>query len=178
MSSNDRSTSVEYRDVLGFPGYRIGDDGSCWSLYKRPISTMGTEWRQLPGSINAHGYRVYCLTKDKKTHYFFGHRLVLEAFVGPRPDGMQCRHLDGDPSNNHLENICWGTSKENIGDRVGHGTAARGELNGRHKLSNEDVETIRRLRSEGVHYKVIAKRFGICFTTMYRIFNRTGWTDS
>lgn len=48
------------------------------------------------------------------------HRLVLEAFVGPRPDGMECRHLDGDPANNRLANLAWGSPVENASDRKRH----------------------------------------------------------
>ena len=50
------------------------------------------------------------------------HHLVLESFVGPRPEGMICRHLDGDPSNNKVENLAWGTYKENTADMNTHGT--------------------------------------------------------
>lgn len=50
------------------------------------------------------------------------HRLVLLAFVGPRPDGMECRHIDGDHQNNILGNLRWGTHSENEFDRVKHGT--------------------------------------------------------
>jgi hypothetical protein len=50
------------------------------------------------------------------------HQLVLFAFVGPRPPGHDARHIDGDPANNRLENLCWGTRSENIRDAVRHGT--------------------------------------------------------
>jgi hypothetical protein len=46
------------------------------------------------------------------------HRLVLEAFVGPRPPGKQCRHINGDSLDNRLENLAWGTSKEDRDDRL------------------------------------------------------------
>ena len=49
------------------------------------------------------------------------HSLVLEAFVGKRPEGMECRHLDGKRSHNDLDNLCWGTKKENAADRAKHG---------------------------------------------------------
>lgn len=47
--------------------------------------------------------------------------LVLEAFVGPRPRGTECCHWDGDPTNDALSNLRWGTSKENSADQMRHG---------------------------------------------------------
>jgi hypothetical protein len=48
----------------------------------------------------------------------------MEAFVGLRPKGLETRHLDGDPSNNQLSNLAYGTSSENHLDMVRHGTHA------------------------------------------------------
>lgn len=50
------------------------------------------------------------------------HHLVLEAFVGPRPEGMECLHWDDNPSNNRLENLRWGTHSENTMDSIRNGT--------------------------------------------------------
>jgi len=50
------------------------------------------------------------------------HKLVLLAFVGVAPAKHECRHLNGDPADNRLENLCWGTRSENINDAVRHGT--------------------------------------------------------
>jgi hypothetical protein len=49
------------------------------------------------------------------------HILVLEAFVGPRPDGAYGLHWDDDPSNNRVENLRWGTPSENMYDKVRNG---------------------------------------------------------
>lgn len=50
------------------------------------------------------------------------HRLVLEAFVGPCPEGMTVgRHLDDDPNNNHISNLAWGTVSDNSKDKVRNG---------------------------------------------------------
>jgi hypothetical protein len=46
------------------------------------------------------------------------HHLVLEAFVGPRPDGQVGCHFDDDPRNNRVENLRWDTSSANALDRV------------------------------------------------------------
>ena len=80
------------------------------------------------------------------------HKLVLETFVGPRPDGYVCRHLNGNPLDNRLDNICWGTPKENAQDSIKHGTAVclrHGEQSVASKLSNEDIKAIRELYEAG-----------------------------
>jgi hypothetical protein len=50
------------------------------------------------------------------------HQLVLRAFVGPPEPGHIGRHLDGDPTNNALINLAWGTHSDNTKDSLGHGT--------------------------------------------------------
>jgi hypothetical protein len=53
------------------------------------------------------------------------HPLVAAAFIGPRPDGMEIRHLDGERFNNAAVNLCYGTPSENARDRVNHGRDAQ-----------------------------------------------------
>lgn len=50
------------------------------------------------------------------------HSLVLRAFHGPRPEGVEARHLDGNQLNNSAVNLTWGTHSENLRDTVKHGT--------------------------------------------------------
>lgn len=71
------------------------------------------------------------------------HHLVLEAFVGPRPQGCECRHLDGNPTNNILTNLVWGTHVENMRDRARHGThdkARRTHCPRRHPLAVPNLQ--------------------------------------
>lgn len=112
-------STVEYCDVPGFPGYKVGSDGTAWScLVPGRWGRMG-QWKKLIARKAGAGYLAVSLS-GKSRRYI--HRLVLQAFVGPCPDGSECRHLDGNPRNNRLENLCWGTRKENTADSVRHGT--------------------------------------------------------
>jgi hypothetical protein len=52
---------------------------------------------------------------------FFVHILLLENFVGPRPDGFLGLHKDGNKDNNFLENLYWGSPSDNMKDRERHG---------------------------------------------------------
>ena len=64
------------------------------------------------------------LTKQGSRKVFSVHVLVMAAFVGPRPEGAVTRHLDGNPLNNHLTNLAYGSQSENLRDAVAHGTHA------------------------------------------------------
>lgn len=96
------------------------------------------------------------------------HRAVLAAWVGPCPPGHQCRHLDGNPDNNSVANLCWGTAKENAEDRTRHGTEPMGEQRPNAKLTADDAREIRRL-FRSVPNKVLASRFGVTRGTVHNI---------
>ena len=49
------------------------------------------------------------------------HRLVARTFIGPCPPGLEVRHKDGNPTNNHVENLEYGTRAQNMQDRLKHG---------------------------------------------------------
>lgn len=117
-----KSSTLTVRFVLIKSGYCVGDDGSVWSCVKwsRKGLTKYGQWRRLRPSPQYRGHMTVWMGREDQR---FVHRLVLEAFVGPCPNGMECRHLDGDPSNNALDNLCWGTRLENHRDSVRHGTA-------------------------------------------------------
>lgn len=70
------------------------------------------------------GYIAYGLWNAGKQLRRTGHSMVMRAFVGERPEGMQIRHLDGDPTNNALSNLAYGSASENRKDSVQHGTHA------------------------------------------------------
>lgn len=73
--------------------------------------------------LDSHGYPVIKVEgRTRKVHH-----LVLETFVGPRPDGMETLHGDSNPGNPALSNLRWGTQIENSQQRVtdGHDAQAR-----------------------------------------------------
>jgi DNA-binding transcriptional regulator YiaG len=118
---------------------------------------MYPAWIEMKGSRAGNGYiYVRCHGKSRLLH-----SLILEAFKGPRPLKTECCHNDGNPVNNRLDNLRWGTHQENQRDALRHGTRKTGELSPNAKLSNQQVDEIRQLRESGVAPSVIARRFGI-----------------
>lgn len=128
----------------------------------------------MPTRDGYHGHVKVGLSKGNKKYFRKVHRLVLEAFVGPRPEGMECCHYNGDPADNRLENLRWDTSKGNTSDSIRHGTVRRGE-EAATKLTESDVRAIR--AAAGEHSLTqIASRFGISFSMAGRIIRRERWS--
>lgn len=159
-----------YALIPDFPGYRVGTDGSVWGSRKtgrwqRLRPSPGTSKRLTVSFSNGSGVR----------HYRLVHRLVLAAFVGPCPDGMEACHFpDIDPNNNNLANLRWGTKSENCADRLFHGNDTRGEKNKRAKLKRDDVLFIRKNASMFTRQE-LANRFGVSKRTVQFIIYRRNW---
>lgn len=164
----------EWRDVVGFEGcYQVSNSGGLRSVDK----FIGGRWgdRFLAGKILSqysaeYGRRTINLAKDGNKKRSKVHRLVLEAFVGPCPDGMECCHNNGDASDNRLENLRWGTKKSNTEDMVRHGTSPLGDKRWGQKLSEFGVRVIVRLIDNGnITQTEIASLFGVGTPTICNI---------
>lgn len=165
------ATGIEYRPIAGFQGYRVGNDGSIWSQWEyngRNPRRLGA-WRLLKPKADHDGYLALNLFRERRAHRRKVHLLVLEAFVGPRPDGLQGCHNDGDPSNCTVSNLRWDTPKANQSDRRRHGTASVGERNGNARLTAESVALIRSALAAGERQRDIAKRVGVAQSTISAI---------
>lgn len=122
-------SAVMIRPIRGFPGYLVGTDGSVWTRWKirgrkgqRGVeSYIGESVAKMKPRDHDGRYWTIALRKDGRYFYFLIHRLVLETFVGPCPEGMECLHADDDGKNNRLRNLRWGTRKENVADMIRHG---------------------------------------------------------
>jgi hypothetical protein len=172
------ATNVEYRPVVGFPAYRVGDDGSVWSCYLAGTrGRTGDSWKRLATRRHSHGYPMVSLCREGKRRLRYVHHLVLEAFVGPCPVGLECLHGDDNPSNNQLGNLRWGTHSENLFDRTRNGNArcAFGADHRLAKLKEADIPVIFRMREQGATQQQIADRFGIRAQTVACALRRETW---
>lgn len=104
-----------WRRVPDASDYEISNHGRVRSL-------KGATPQILRPSPNADGYHLYALRAGGRRSFATAHALVMLAFVGPRPEGMEIRHLDGDPANNVVANLRYGTHAENVADMLAHGT--------------------------------------------------------
>ena len=152
-------------DVRGYEGlYEVSDHGRVRSAKTGKIKMF---------TKNKIENRPFLgLWRNNKLKIFKPHTLVLTAFAGPRPQGMECCHNDGDPWNNHVSNLRWDTPRNNQLDRAKHGTSNRGERCASAKLTEAQVRAIRadtRLQRE------IAAEYGVRENTISRIKSRKRW---
>jgi HNH endonuclease len=156
--------------------YDVSDWGRVRSYYVPGYCGVVDRQRLKPkivgGNPTVEGYRSVCLYKQNsrsgKTVTI--HILVLEAFVGPRPRGLEGCHNDGDGSNNHLSNLRWDTRSENILDRFRHGACRVA------KLTEADIPVIwaRLLAKDPI--KDIASDYGVTVLNIQHIKAGRRWS--
>lgn len=172
-----------YRSLasLGFPDYRVADNGSVWSrrMLKR-FKYTENGWGKLSPAIVGKGYQDVTLYDTLgRPHRRYVHRLVLEAFRGACPEGMECRHLNGNKTDNRLANLAWGTWYDNNEDRKRHGTyrtaSLKGERNPMAVLSRTKIDQVMLLMSQGYNLKSTAERVGVSWGTVKSLVNGNHW---
>lgn len=154
--------------IPGFDGYSVDSDGTVYGKTGSPLHPF-KNWK---------GYLRVCIHQDGKRRYCTVHSLVLEAFVGPRPAGMQACHFDGNKENNRLDNLRWATASENQRDNARLGTIARGERNGAAKITAEQARLIvERRKAGGKEWgrAKIAEEFGISVDLASKIAHGKLW---
>jgi transposase len=166
-----------WRPVVGYEGlYEVSDRGRV-----RGVDRCGADGRRVKGKLlnpnpTHGGYFAVTLRKSGIPKTLKVHKLVLRAFVGPCPTGMEARHFpDRDPTNNRLCNLSWASHAQNCADRSFHGTQRRGDTHGRSKISSRDLERIFDLRESGLLVREIAKQIGLSSSQVKRILTRKSW---
>lgn len=163
-----------YRTLPQYPDYAFGRDGSVWSCRK----TAGRSWRKMRTVMGKkHRYVFASIVSDGKKRNLLLHRLILEAFHGPCPEGMQgCHYPINDRTNNSIDNLQWGTPLENSRDhKREHGTILMGETHPRCVLTAEIVKESRRRYAAGESNADLMKRFGASSGAMWAALHHRTW---
>lgn len=138
-------TAERWLPLSGYEGiYDVSDLGRIRSLDR--VTHRGRKWkgRTLSAASMPAGYQKVSLWRAGKQGSALVHRLVLLTFSGPCPDGMEGLHKDGNPANNALSNLAWGTHSENQMDQVLHGThpnASKGTCPSGHPYNESNTYT-------------------------------------
>jgi hypothetical protein len=161
---------VNYKPVSGFPGYRVGDDGTVWTQ-KSGRWGLSESWRPLKLNLATTGYHYVALSRREPAmvKVFFVHALVLAHFVGPRPPKADCCHANGNPIDNRLQNLRWDTRKANVADAMRHGTFTGSPS----RLNPTQTAELVELRSRGWTLRALSRHFGVAsISTLSGILKR------
>ena len=162
-----------WRDLPGFEGYEVSNGGQIRSWWK----TSGTSRarRDVPRQLTSRwrgGYLCVTISIGGKKHSVPIHSSVLQAFKGPRPNGMWALHRQPDRTDNSLQNLYWGTPRQNARDRERQGNGGKCA-----KLSAEEVADIRdRYASGSVRQVDLATEYGVKQAHISAIILRKVWT--
>lgn len=162
--------NVEWRDIPSLVGlYKASNLGEIWSVRKRKKICL---W---PDRV---GYLRFNISRNCKIRKMFVHRAIMEAFVGPCPEGFQVNHRDGEKSNNRIDNLEYVTPLQNMTHASKTGLrppSMMGENNYTAKLTNEEVLRIRELKRMGSKTKALAKMFNVSIGTISSIVANRKW---
>lgn len=167
--------------VPGYEGlYQVSDRGRV-ARVDRWVRCIDGRLRHHQGkflTLSAHpaGYTYVRLHRDGKARHHLVHRLVLAAFVGPCPPGMEALHGEGGPADNRWpENLRWGTHVENEADKERAGTRPRGSACSWSKLTEQTVTLCRRAYAEGTTIGALARQYDMHWGAMQAVVLGRTW---
>lgn len=165
----------EWKAVVGYETtHEVSNLGNLRSLDRIITANNNRSWSRKGAPIKktfSEGYELISIKgKTLKVH-----ALVMAAFVGPRPDGHDICHGDGDGTNNALTNLRYDTHANNMADMARHGRSTRGEKATGVKLTEAKVRQIRKSLSAGVYQKTIAHEHGVSIGAIAHISVGNNW---
>lgn len=163
----------KWKDVPGYESsHMVSNRGRVYSI-TRVLGSGGVYPGRLLRQWCNNGIHMYTSLNNKR---FTVHRLVMLAFVGKCPDGMEVCHNNNNGLDNRLENLRYDTRKNNQLDRVKHGTSNRGVRHGMSKLKPQEVLLIRKiLKAKTLLHKEIAPIFKLHKSTISHINTKNVW---
>ena len=171
----------EWKPVVGYEGlYEVSNLGRVRSLdrvVKRCDHSMFRKGTILRGQPDKNGYLLVSLRREGKEYKAKVHRLVANAFIQNPENKPFVNHIDGNKDRNDILNLEWVTALENSHHAKSNGLLrpAKGEDSGKHKLSEQDVLSIRKLVRSGKSMNSVAKMYGVSFTSVRYIIIGKNW---
>jgi len=156
-----------FKTIEGYPDYEVSNLGNVKSFKRSNPKILKQE--------KIHGYKYSTIYNGNGRKIHRVHRLVLAAFVGPCPEGMECCHNNGIKTDNRLENLRWDTSKNNNADKINHGSKLFGENSPHVKLNTFDVTFIKKRLSEKWSCGDLGRMFKVHPSTIESIKKGRTW---
>lgn len=154
----------EWRSIKGYEGlYEVSNFGLVRSLDREVDGSRNGGVRKIKGvilkpGVKADGYLQVHLSKGNEKGHYYVHRLVIEAFSS-NPNGLpQVNHIDEDKTNNHIDNLEWVSSKENINH--GERTAKTRKIVEQYTMNGDFVKEYRSLTEASLITGVASSNIG------------------
>lgn len=137
----------------------------------------GPRMRILKYETDKDGYQKVGLlpARRQKQKHRLVHRVVLETYVGPCPEGLVGCHNDGNILNNHIDNLRWDTHSANHMDKHEHGTIVNGSNHHFAKLNEDDVRAIWKRLKTGESLRSLASDYSVTGGAISHIKSRRNW---
>jgi len=143
------------------------------------VSSFGRVRNDAGDIITGYKNRGYIRVRPngKYMPVVFVHHLVADAFIGPRPNGHEIDHEDGEKDNNYYRNLRYVTHLENVqaAERLGKHGSRFGEDNGRAKLTWNDVCDIRARHRTGESKAALSRAYGVTDVQIGNIVRAKHW---
>lgn len=162
------NTVEEWRKIPGFEEYEASNMGRVRNRSGAILSpvNIGPKRKQ---------YQAVYVGGGRNSYKKVIHRLVLSAFIGPPPDGHLACHKNDIQTDNRLENLYWGTPKQNVQDqkRSGRFSAVKAKLGEESANAKYSNDLVRILRGEYTGDRgcmtMLSKKYKIPMSTLYQI---------
>ena len=159
--------------LLDFPDYAVSNLGRVM----RATNGNGTHAGRLyKPSKDKDGYLRVGLRRGIKTYRKGVHRLVMLAFKGPCPKGYVVNHMDTIKHHNDWLNLEYVTHQGNEDHAREKGLTPRGQRQHLVKLTGKDVFRVVLLARSGMCQRDIAKKFGMCQTSIQELLSGVSWS--
>jgi hypothetical protein len=155
----------EWKDIPQYGGrYQASSLGRIRAVgHPRRINHTFVMKPQKRGSGGYHGVCLYDPATGKARSRYV-HTLVAEAFLGPKPDGLQVNHVDGEKHNNRVSNLEYVTQSENRRHCLRTGLQKVGVLT---RAQVRDVQALLAdYPQSGLSMREIGRRFGTSHETI------------
>lgn len=167
----------EWKAIPGYEGFYSVSSLGRVRAEERQVSGKCGSIRTLPQKImnlsNTDGYVQVSLHKEKSRISRKVHVLVMLAFSGPRPSGMDVAHNNGVRNDNRFENLRYDTRLGNCADKKSHGTQPRGRQISHSRLNEDQVIAI---RADGRKFREIGREYGVHHKSISSIKNGKNWS--
>lgn len=164
---------MEWRSCVSIDGHEVSEYGHL----RRVVELKNHSSRYPAGRLCSYGlagkgYPFYNVKVGDKRKSVYAHKLVAEAFIGARPEGMEVAHNDGDKLNCHHSNLRYASPKQNNADKIAHGTHMAGDSHPMTKLKTEYADEVFQMRKAGLSQRQIGDILSVSQTAVGRFLRR------